>query len=73
MYIVFRCRCGRHLYSYQEAKTRTCPCGKRTQLDKVRVLGRAENALAAGDLVRKMQADGREMAGFRSAAGKESR
>jgi len=73
MYVVFRCRCGRHLYASHEAKTRTCPCGKRTQLDKVRVLGRAENALAAGDLVRKMQAGGREMTGFRSAAGEKSR
>jgi hypothetical protein len=73
MYIVFRCRCGRHLYAQGEARTRTCPCGKRTRLDRVRVLGRAEDATAAGDLVRKMQEGGREMGGFRSAGGEESR
>jgi hypothetical protein len=71
MYIIFRCRCGRHLYAQREAKTRTCPCGRRTRLDVVRVLGQAEDATAAGDLVRRMQAAGRGMVGFRSAGGEE--
>jgi hypothetical protein len=68
MYIVFRCSCGRHLYAEEGSKTRTCTCGKRVQISKARVLARAEDARAAGDLVREMQLCGQPMTGFHSAA-----
>ena len=60
MYIVFRCSCGRHLYAPKDAKTRTCPCGKRTKLRKARILAEADDAITAGEIVRKLQLGGQE-------------
>jgi hypothetical protein len=68
-YLVFRCRCGRHLYANEMAKTRTCPCGKKTQLSKVRVLAKAEDERAAGEMVRKLQIGDAGLTGFRQAGG----
>jgi hypothetical protein len=67
MFIVFRCSCGRHLYSPEDAKTRTCPCGKRTILSKTRILAKAVDARAAGEIVRKLQLGEHGMTGFKSA------
>jgi len=67
MFVVFRCSCGRHLYSLKDAKSRTCPCGKRTLLSKVRVLAQAEDAYAAGEIVRTLQLGGHGMTGFKPA------
>ncbi|NPV61825.1 MAG: DUF1922 domain-containing protein [Methanotrichaceae archaeon] len=67
MYLIFRCRCGRHLYAQEGAKTRTCPCGRRTTLAKARILARAEDAEAAGEMVRALQQKDRGMTGFRPA------
>ncbi len=68
MYLVFQCRCGRHLYAPEGSVTRTCPCGKRIQVSKARVLARAEDAFSAGEVVRKLQLEGHGMTGFTSAA-----
>jgi len=67
MYLVFRCSCGRHLYAQEGSKTRTCPCGKRLQISRVRILARAEDARAAGDVVRDLQLGDKGMTGFHSA------
>ena len=67
MFIVFRCSCGRHLYARKEAKSRTCPCGKRNILSQVRVLSQAEDAFSAGEMVRKLQMGPRGMTGFKPA------
>jgi len=67
MFIVFRCSCGRHLYSLEDAKTRTCPCGKRTTLSKTRILASVEDARAAGEVVRRLQLGEHGMTGFKSA------
>jgi DNA-directed RNA polymerase subunit RPC12/RpoP len=65
MYLIFRCAgCGRHLYAEEGAATRTCPCGKRISLKKVKVIFRAEDEREAGDRVRFLQMEGREMTGF---------
>ncbi|GAB6266672.1 MAG: hypothetical protein STSR0001_21190 [Methanothrix sp.] len=64
MFIVFRCSCGRHLYSPDDAKTRTCPCGKRTVLSRVRILATAPDARAAGEIVRKLQLGESGLTGF---------
>jgi hypothetical protein len=50
-----------------DAKTRTCPCGKRTILSKVRILAQAEDAFAAGEMVRKLQLGEHGMTGFKQA------
>jgi hypothetical protein len=67
MFVVFRCSCGRHLYAPKDAKTRTCPCGKRTRLDKARILARAQDAFRAGEAVRKLQLGEHGMTGFGTA------
>jgi len=67
MFVVFRCSCGRHLYAPEDAKTRTCPCGKRIRLDKARILGRAKDAFAAGEAVRRLQLGEHGITGFRGA------
>ncbi|MDD4160910.1 MAG: DUF1922 domain-containing protein [Methanothrix sp.] len=67
MFVVFRCSCGRHLYAPKDAKTRTCPCGKRTILCKARVLAQAEDAHAAGEIVRTLQLGKHGMTGFQPA------
>ncbi|MCX6672843.1 MAG: DUF1922 domain-containing protein [Methanothrix sp.] len=67
MFVVFRCSCGRHLYAPLDAKTRTCPCGKRNHLSKARVLAQAKDAYAAGEMVRKLQLGGHGMTGFKPA------
>jgi len=67
MFVVFRCSCGRHLYAPQNAKTRSCPCGKRIQISKARVLARAQDAPAAGEAVRRLQLGEKGMTGFRPA------
>ncbi|NMB86682.1 MAG: DUF1922 domain-containing protein [Methanothrix sp.] len=64
MFIVFRCSCGRHLYAPSDSKTRTCPCKKRTELRKAKILAVAEDARTAGEIVRKLQLGGHEMTGF---------
>jgi len=67
MFVVFRCSCGRHLYAPKEAKTRSCPCGKRNVLAKARVLAQAQDAADAGEIVRKLQMGEHGMTGFRPA------
>ena len=65
MYLIFRCSgCGRHLYAEEGAATRTCPCGKRIKLSRVKVISRAGDEREAGELVRALQLDGRGMTGF---------
>jgi hypothetical protein len=66
-YLVFRCSCGRHLYVQEGAKTRTCPCGKRIQIERIRILDRVDDAREAGDAVRKLQMGDEDMTGFHSA------
>jgi hypothetical protein len=51
------------------AKTRTCPCGKKSELSKVRVLAKAEDERAAGEMVRKLQIGDAGLTGFRQAGG----
>jgi hypothetical protein len=65
MYLVFRCGgCGRHLYALEGTKSRTCPCGKRIKVSLARILARAEDAREAGEIVRTLQLQDREMRGF---------
>jgi DNA-directed RNA polymerase subunit RPC12/RpoP len=73
MYLIFRCGdCGRHLYAEKEIKTRTCPCGKRVNLKRVRILARARDAREAGEAVRALQLKGRKMSGFSPAGGSDN-
>lgn len=65
MYLIFRCAgCGRHLYAEEGTATRRCPCGKRIALKMAAIVSRAEDEREAGDLVRALQMEGRDMTGF---------
>jgi hypothetical protein len=68
MFIIFRCRCGRHLYAEEAAKSRACPCGRRINTKNAVVLAKAGDAFSAGEIVRSLQLGGREMHGFSPAA-----
>ncbi len=66
MFVVFRCRrCGRFLYAKVGVKHRTCVCGFKNDLRKVRIVARAEDERVAGEIVRRLQGEGTE---FRSLA-----
>ena len=44
MYIVFRCDCGRVLYTRDDKKTKKCPsCNKTLKVKQRRILGKSEN------------------------------
>ncbi len=61
--MVFRClRCGRYLYAKEGTKSRTCVCGFRNELGRVRVVAKAEDERTAGEIVRRLQGEG---TGFR--------
>ncbi|MFP3945751.1 MAG: DUF1922 domain-containing protein [Archaeoglobaceae archaeon] len=57
--LIFRCRkCGRYQYARAGVKTRQCHCGFRNNLDKVKVVARAQDELEAAEIVRKFQGSG---------------
>jgi hypothetical protein len=64
MFVIFRCSCGQHLYALKGSKTRTCPCKKRIYISRAKILAEASDAIAAGDIVRKLQLGKHEMCGF---------
>ena len=54
-YYIFRCDCGRVLYSKDTVKTRKCTCGKNLDVKKRRILKIAETASSATETVQQMQ------------------
>ncbi len=59
LYVVFRClRCGRYLYAKMGVKSRTCVCGFKNDMRKVRIVARAEDERVAGEIVRRLQGSG---------------
>lgn len=55
MYLIYRCDCGRVLYSKSDAKTKKCPCGKTLNVRKRRILKKADTASLATQAVQDMQ------------------
>lgn len=55
MYIVFRCDCGRAVYSKQGAATKKCVCGKTLKVKERRILAITEEADQASAKVRELQ------------------
>lgn len=55
MYVIFRCDCGRALYSKEGADTRKCVCGKTLKVKKRRIFGKAGSFQEAAEIVRKLQ------------------
>ncbi len=54
-YLIYRCDCGRVLYSKEDTKTKKCPCGKTLNVKKRRILKTVETARQATMAVQDMQ------------------
>lgn len=54
-YLIYRCDCGRVLYSKDGSKTKKCTCGKTLNVRKRRILKIAETADLAARAVQDMQ------------------
>ncbi len=54
-YLIYRCNCGRVLYSKDTTKTRKCTCGKTINVKKRRILKIADTIDQATYAVQKMQ------------------
>ena len=54
-YLIYRCDCGRVLYSKEGAKTKKCTCGKTLNVRKRRILKVADSIDLAIQAVQDMQ------------------
>lgn len=54
-YLIYRCDCGRVLYSKEGSKTRKCTCGKTLNVKKRRILKKADSIDSAIREVQDMQ------------------
>ncbi|MBE6486525.1 MAG: DUF1922 domain-containing protein [Methanosphaera stadtmanae] len=55
VYLIYRCDCGRVLYSKEGTKTKKCTCGKTLNVRKRRILKTADTANSATQTVQDMQ------------------
>ena len=67
MFLVFRCDCGRVLYSKDSVKTRKCPCGKSLNVKQRRVLYKTTDLDTAIKCVQELQDEFYHNTGFISA------
>ena len=54
-YLLYRCDCGRVVYSKDTTKTKKCPCGKTLNVKKRRILKKADTIDDAIRAVQQMQ------------------
>lgn len=54
-YLIYRCDCGRVLYSKETTKTKKCTCGKTLNVKKRRILKIAQSSTQATETVQQMQ------------------
>lgn len=57
MYFIFRCDCGRVLYSKEGVSTRKCVCGKTLKVKSRRIFKKVETREEASHTVQEMQND----------------
>jgi hypothetical protein len=55
MYILFRCDCGRAMYSKEGVASRKCVCGKNIKVKDRRIIAQVEEADQASDMVKELQ------------------
>ncbi len=67
VYLLFRCDCGRVLYSKDTNKTRKCSCGKTLQIKKRRILKQTDNLQDAIKTTQDMQEEIHGGTGFMTA------
>jgi len=55
MYIIFRCDCGRAMYSREDVVQKKCVCGKTFKVKSRKIIARTEDAELASKKVRELQ------------------
>ncbi len=55
MYVVFRCDCGRAMYSREDVAQKKCVCGKTFKIKSRRIIAKTEDAQLASEKVRELQ------------------
>jgi len=56
LYVIFRCDCGRVLYTHKDNKTKKCPqCNKTLKIKQRRILGKSEDIETARAYVQELQ------------------
>lgn len=55
MYLIFRCDCGRAVYSKEGAASKKCVCGKSLKVKERRIITKVDEAERASDMVRELQ------------------
>lgn len=55
MYILFRCDCGRTMYSKQGVARKKCVCGRNLKIKDRKILCRTDTASKAAEMVQKYQ------------------
>jgi len=55
MYIIFRCDCGRAMYTRKGVNQKKCVCGKNLKVKERRIIAETDEHLNAAELVQKLQ------------------
>jgi hypothetical protein len=55
MYLVFRCDCGRAVYTREGVKQKKCVCGKNLKVAERRIMAKTEDAQKAAEKVQELQ------------------
>jgi len=55
MYIIFRCDCGRAMYSKEGVMQKKCVCGKIFKVKSRRIIAKTEDAQLAVEKVKELQ------------------
>lgn len=55
MYLIFRCDCGRAVYSKESVKLKKCVCGKNLKVAERRIIAKTEDAQTAALKVQELQ------------------
>jgi Domain of unknown function (DUF1922) len=55
MYIIFRCDCGRAMYTRKGVDQKKCVCGKKLKVNKRRIIAETNEHLNASEIVQKLQ------------------
>ena len=55
MYLIFRCDCGRAMYSREGVLQKKCDCGKIFKVNSRRIIAKTEDVQLAAEKVRELQ------------------
>jgi Domain of unknown function (DUF1922) len=55
MYIIFRCNCGRAIYTLKGVDQKKCVCGKNLKVKERKIIAETDDHLKAAEIVQKLQ------------------